>query len=708
MAELLIEIFTEELPALPLLRNVETMQKSWNNILSTNHLASSFDFFYTPRRLVFIHNDFSLKQDDREIQSYGPPLSIAYNADKSPTKAMQSFLQKNNISANEVRTTLKDNKEVLFYQKIQEGKLAQEILPQMVYEWLTSLNFGKSMRWGNYKEGFIRPIRNICILLDYKLIECDLYGLSSSNIIKAHRQAKTSQATITNTESYLQFLKNHGVILSQVERRQLILESIAKLEKQHAIKVEMDNELLDEIIAITEYPSVLLGRFDERFLKIPQEMIITSMKENQRYFAVYKNERLYNGFIVVSNAFGGDFDLIVRGNEKVLKARLQDAEFFYENDLKAKMNFGNLHNIGFLEGAGNLSDKIQRELEVAQNLIAMLNTMQESISSKELDSITQALKFAKCDLLSQSVNEFPELQGIMGSDFAKHINFDENICLAIKEQYLPHGLDSNLPSQKVSAIVNIAIKLDTLFTLFNLNKIPTGSKDPFALRRQASAILKICHVFGFDMTLDSLCALSKEKYCNITLSSLKAFIQERIYGIFSEINPSIIRCVLMREFGIAESFDKIIALHSYLSSVDIKSVISTFKRVANILETDETHCSNINETLFEESEKELYKSLQDYTQQKQVTQFYKISSQDRITALSSLITKTYTQAMQHYATHYLTQMQLLFTLKTKLDKVFDSVLINAEDRRLKTNRIALITLVFNEFLEFGDMREISL
>lgn len=678
---LLIEVFTEELPALPLLKAQDSIKQAWIKTLKENNIESNFEFYFTPRRLVLIHNDFPAKSKQIKEQIYGAPVSIAYDSSGMPTRALNSFLEKNNIDKSELKTTFKDGKEVLFYEKITPGIESNSILSSMVESWLKSLNFGKSMRWGDLLDGFIRPIRNICILLGDEFIKCDIFALDSTNEISAHRQAKENSKKIKNLQEYLIFLESNGVILSQDKRRENILNQIQNIESKCDVNVEIDSDLLNEIIAITEFPTALLGSFNEKFLQIPQEMIITSMKENQRYFAVYKNDRLFNGFIVVSNAFVSDFSVIIKGNEKVLRARLHDAEFFYNNDLSAKMDFGKLDSILFMQGAGSLSEKIVREKEIATKLV---NLLKDSINITEsnVSEITQSLEIAKNDLLSQSVGEFPELQGIMGSYFASDAGFNIEICRAIKEQYLPNGLDSSLPTKRVSAIVNLAIKLDNLFTLFSLQKIPTGSKDPFSLRRQAAGLLKICHQFDFDITISDICALCGSK--NV-FNALLNFITERMYGIFAHINPSIVRSVLVRGFGIKSSFDKILAIACYLDSVDIKEVISTFKRVANILQDDiaSLDSKGVNVSLFEPSEATLYNALQDYKAKN--IESLKLDSEG-----------------------YLAKLQNLFALKPHLDKVFDNVLINTDDTHLKQNRIALISLAFQEFLVFGDMREISM
>lgn len=691
MAELFIEIFTEELPAIPLLRNISNIKESWKKILKENRLESYFDFFYTPRRLSFIHKDFALKQPNAKIELYGPPLAISYDSNNNPTKAMQSFLQKNNITKDMVKTAIKDNKEVLFYKKEVIGMESSKLLESMVIALLSSLQFGKSMRWGNCKDSFIRPIRNICIMLDNKNIACNAYNIKGNNQIFAHRQAKDTNGEqkshhVTSIESYITFLTQNGVILDQDKRKEIILKEIKELENKYNIKVEIDIDLLQEIVAITEYPHAMFGVFDEKFLKIPKEMIITSMKENQRYFAVYKDLELFHGFVVVSNSFGGDFSLIVKGNEKVLRARLEDAMFFYTQDIDSKMDFGDIESISFMEGAGSLADKTFREQRIANSLIALLNTKRIYCSENEKKLVIKALKYAKCDLLSQSVGEFPELQGIMGSYFAKDIGMESEVCLAIKEQYLPNGTQTTLPSDKISAFVNIANKLDTIFTLFSINKIPSGSKDPFALRRQATAILKIAHQFSFDLSIKEICNIASKDYSNAKQDNLIDFMMDRVYGIFPGVNPSIVRCVLLMGFGITQSFDKILALASYFESVDIKSVIGTFKRVSNILD-DKNLAKDIvlNTELFEYSETKLYNNLMKYEQN------------NKEETVNNTIN----------AESYLAQIQNLFSLKSDLDSVFDNVLIMTDDIELKKNRVGLITLVFKAFMKFGDMREIA-
>ena len=706
MQELLIEILTEELPALPLLNNLDSIKNSWLALLKAKRLESKPSFFYTPRRLVLIHEDFPAKQADSIEKLYGPPVQIAYE-NNSPSKALDSFIARYNLSLDELSTAKKGDKEVVFVERRIEGLDSKNLIPSLVIEWLEGLNFGKSMRWGLGTHSFIRPIRNILVLLGGELVEFEAYGLRSNNLIKPHRQARlTTDLKATGIRDYLGALEENGVVLDPSRRESLILDSIKDIEARWGLRVEIDIGLLAEVVAITEYPTVLFGRFDEKFLDLPKELISLSMKENQRYFACYKldSNDLYPGFVMVSNAFMGDYKLILKGNERVLLARLKDALFFYERDRQASLEFGDLGSIGFMEGAGSLRDKVEREKALGLRILSRLEGLGHlEFKSNDLEaSLVKSLEYAKRDLLSQTVGEFPELQGLIGAGFAKDLGFSKDECLAIREQYLPHGSNNDLPSRPLSALVNLSIKLDTIFSLFDKGKLPTGSKDPFALRRAAAAILKISARFGLDLGISDLCALcgsedSKVAYLGVDIGLLEGFITERVYGIFSEANPSLVRAVLKLGLGLSESLHRISALASYLARVDTKALASTFKRVANILEDgfDSKPTPSINEGLLSPAEEALYKGLLAYVASKESK-----SRGTRLGEIEGFLEAEYLAALEG-------QLEGLFGLSPLLSAFFDSVLINCEDENLRENRKNLVLLVFREFLEFGDMRELA-
>ena len=690
---LLIEILTEELPALPLLKELPHIIQKWQNIAKKHNISSTPTLYYTPRRLVLYEEGFLAHTPDSLIESYGPPLSIAYiDGDKTKglSKAGESFYKKNNLPLDyELETRIKDNKEVLYYAITQKGVETSSLLESMVVEWLHSLQFGKSMFWGDVEQGFIRPVRNILILLGEQSICVNAFNRHFGKVAQTfvHRDVSFEPFNIASIEQYFDTLKNNFVILNQHERKELILSQIATLESTHKIKVEIDTDLLNEIVAITEYPRAAYGSFDSSFLALPSEVIITSMKENQRYFATYKDSVLHNGFVLVSNSTAKDLSPIVQGNQKVLKARLADAMFFYENDLKKGFTPELLEQIVFVEDLGSLLDKSKRESALANALLESFAPALDSMDTPKDEAkriLTQATKYAKADLLTEMVYEFTELQGVMGYYYAKSFGMHPLVALAIKEQYLPTGEDSALPSHILSAILALSIKLDNIFALFSIDKIPTGSKDPFALRRAANGVIKIIthYDLDFDLLYDMPRLYQAGGYKISDMKRIEQFFIERLEGAL-KINPSIIRSVLKarvnnkRVLNLKSIIHNAKALNAFFEKSDKQALVSLFKRVANIL-SDEIKPTHIDESLLKLPE--------------EIALFQ---------ALKSL-------KSQALAADVDSQIAALFRLKEPLEAFFNSVLVNDENNAIKTNRQMLVFSVHSEFLRIGDMREITL
>ena len=651
---LLIEIGVEELPAIPFLKELPNIEKKWNDILEKNSLECEFEFFYTPRRLTLWHREFPTKQADKEIESWGAPKAVAQ---KNP-KAIEGFAKKNGVDVSEVTYKTKGDSEFLYIKKTQKGKSAKTLLGDMINEWLKSLNFGKTMRWGSNKEEFIRPIRwAVCMMRDESII-FDTFGITSSNITYGHRNYK-EPIYIDFVGKYFCQLDKKGVVLYQDQRRKSILENISKIEKENNVKVEIDNDLLEEIVTITEYPTPLLGSFDEKFLELPDEVIITSMKEHQRYFPVYK-DTLANHFVVVSNAKTDDFSEVINGNERVLRARLSDALFFWENDLKNGFNVEGLKNITYMDKLGSVYDKVQRERKIGAILAKKLN--------QDVELIDRAIYLSKADLLTEMVFEFTELQGIMGYYYACKFGEDKNVCLAIKEQY------QNTASNKFSAIVSIASKLDTIMSLFSIGKLPKGNKDPFALRRNAIAIINLIKEHNLDLDLKEIIDLIKDNYAEFNTNSVIEFIFERLYQIYKDVNPSVIKAVLASgDTNLLEIDKKIKALNEIVNSQDFKEIYTTFKRVANIVK-DVDVVTQIDESLFTDVEKELYQAFIE----------------------------------KNKGNTYLERIDNLFSLKPEIDKFFDNVMVNVDDEKLKRNRKNLIASIYKAFSDIADIKEITI
>ena len=680
-AVLFVEILLEELPAVPFLREFENFKTKWDKVLGDYELDCASEFFYTPRRLVILGRDFPLRTQDKEQEVFGPPVEIAFvNGDKTGalSNAGEAFLKKNNLSRGELGFALKDNREVLYAKSIQKGRASVEFVAEMMEKFLASLHFGKHMRWGSVKESFIRPIRNIMIFLGEEFVKSQAYGLDNAPKTLVHRDFGFEYREVRSFGQYEGLLKNHGVVLRQEERKNLVVEQIRAIEKESGLYVELDEELLSEVVAITESPRALLGSFDARFLELPKEVIVTSMKENQRYFALYQDsgyEKLAPHFIVVSNSTSPQDGVILSGNEKVLKARLEDAMFFYHNDLKRGLQTEGLEKLVFIEGAGSMADKVARERVLALALMEKFLKNRGDLESKFL----RAVELSKADLLSEMVYEFPNLQGLMGYYYALHQGEDESVAEAIKEQYLPLGEDSDLPSCAFSAILALAHKLDNIFTLFAIGKIPTGSKDPFALRRAASGVLRIIadRGFGFDLKEDLPRLFASVGYGVEYPEQIRQFFLERLGGILGG-NPSLLRSVLATgENDVVEIFSKTQALVKYFS-VNQSELIGTFKRVANILKDVENLGDlEVNENLFEcAEERELFE------------------------AYSKIVGRDFED--------YEELLRALCALKSPLDAFFDGVMVNVENPALRQNRIALIAKIYEEFLQVADIKEISL
>jgi glycyl-tRNA synthetase beta chain len=597
---LLIEIGVEELPAVPFLKELPNIEKIWTDILEQNKLLCGFNFYYTPRRFVFWHREFPISQEDSTQEFFGAPVAIAYK-DGVATPAANGFAKKCGVELEELQTITKNGNEVLYYKKEIKGQDSKDLLEDMVNQFISKLNFGKSMRWASRSDSFIRPIRNLSIVLGDQLVQAELFGVQSKKSAFAHRMVSYEPFEFDFAGDYFCKLDKNGVILYQDERRSIILDQMKKIENQHDIKIDIDEDLLDEIVAITEYPTALLGSFDEEFLTLPQEVIVNSMKEHQRYFAVFKDGKIQNKFIVVSNAKTDDFSLIVSGNEKVLRPRLADAMFFYKNDLKNGLSNEGLKNILFLKGLGTVYDKSLREAKIAQYLADIYN-----IQDKEL--LEKTVMLSKADLMSEMVYEFTELQGLMGYYYAKAAGEDEKLYTAIKEQYLPDGENSEVPSSTFSSIVALSAKLDSLFALFSVGKIPTGSKDPFALRRAAAGIVRISRENNLPLNFEKIMNDLSYLYDNLDQNKVMEFFTERLYQIFN-INSSVVKAVLNSgEKDILELSKKLDALAPIVQSSQYKDMSSTFKRVANIIkDIDINNHLSVDENLFEQDEeKELY------------------------------------------------------------------------------------------------------
>ncbi|GAA7264281.1 glycine--tRNA ligase subunit beta [Helicobacter pylori] len=696
--ELLVEILVEELPAQALLNEYKEMPKKLHALFQKRALeVGTIEVFYTPRRLCLFIKDFPLLTQETKEEFFGPPVKIACNH-QDKTQGLNAlglgFYQKLGLKdPKHFQTAFKNNKEVLYHAKIHAKQPTKDLIMPIVLEFLEGLNFGKSMRWGNVEKSFIRPIHNICVLFngeDFNDIEVKEYGFKTKQATKVHRQEGFDFIQVDSPKAYFEVLEKNHVILDPKKREAKILQEIKDLETKHCIIVETDRDLLDEVVAITEYPSALLGEFDKAFLKLPSEIIITSMKENQRYFAVFSQKSqesptLHNGFIVVSNAINKDKQKIIAGNQKVLKARLSDAVFFYENDLKKPLDNAPLESVVFVQGLGTLKDKMEREATIAQYLTQKYASSLNMPLEKALELVSRAVKIAKVDLLSEVVYEFSELQGIMGYYYALKQNENELVALSVKEQYLPASENAPLPSSVFSAIVALSLKLDSLFSLFSVGKIPSGSKDPFALRRLSFGLLKIIAHYGLEFDLKADLKNLFEKvgvYQSFDLEILEKFLLERFHNLI-DCNPSIIRSVLnTNERDIVKIIQKVKALKRFLddpkNAQKKELLFSAFKRLANInKDRNPNESSEFSARLFKEPKEHA---------------LFEAFNAIKTSAFESLDSK----------------IEAYFGLHAPLEEYFKSVLVMDKDIEIQKNRKNFLWGVYQSFLEIGDIKEIAI
>ncbi len=696
--ELLVEILVEELPAQALLNEYKEMPKKLHALFQKRALeVGNIEVFYTPRRLCLLVKDFPLLTQETKEEFFGPPVKIACNH-QDKTQGLNElglgFYQKLGLKDHQhFQTAFKNNKEVLYHAKIHAKESTKDLIMPIVLEFLEGLNFGKSMRWGNVEKSFIRPIHNICVLFNgenFNGIEVKEYGFKTKQATKVHRQEGFDFIQVDSPKAYFEVLEKNHVILDPKKREAKILQEIKELETKHNIIVETDRDLLDEVVAITEYPSALLGEFDKAFLKLPSEIITTSMKENQRYFAAFNQKSqesptLHNGFIVVSNAISKDKQKIIAGNQKVLKARLSDAVFFYENDLKKPLDNAPLESVVFVQGLGTLKDKMEREAIIAQYLTQKYASSLNMPLEKALELIARAVRIAKADLLSEVVYEFSELQGIMGYYYALKQNENELVALSVKEQYLPASENAPLPSSVFSAIVALSLKLDSLFSLFSAGKIPSGSKDPFALRRLSFGLLKIVAHYGLEFDLKADLKNLFEKvgvYQSFDLEVLEKFLLERFNNLI-DCNPSIIRSVLnTNERDIVRIIQKVKALKRFLddpkNAQKKELLFSAFKRLANINKD-----RNPNES--SEFSISLFKELQEHA-------LFEAFNAIKTSVFESLDSK----------------IEAYFGLHAPLEEYFKSVLVMDKDIEIQKNRKNFLWGVYQSFLEIGDIKEIAI
>jgi len=502
----LLEIGLEEMPAQMILPAVEQLKSLAQKTCEKHRLNfNDLKTYSSPRRLAIELSGLPDKENDRKVELKGPPLSVAKDADKNWTKAAEGFARKNNISIQSLETKTIDGKEYLFAQQRELGQPVPELLQESALQWISQLSFPKNMRWGSYRTRYIRPIRWVVALWNSKVVPIKLEMLVAGNQTRGHRFLSTGYSRIKHASDYEQHLHGLKVIADFEKRRQSIVSQVRKLEKKHDCHVELDETLLNEVTNLVEWPTVLIGDFEKEFLELPDEVLITSMEVHQRYFPVFSSKKkkssgekkLLPNFVTVRNGNSKSLDTVRRGNSKVLRARLSDARFFYQEDQKSTLDEFNkkAEKVVFFQSRGSQHQRVQRITQLSAFISDKLN-----LSSAQQKHVQRIAELSKFDLETRMVYEFPELQGVMGQNYARLKNEQDVVCNGIMEHYYPRNAKDSLPVDSETVPVAIGDKLDLLTTAFSLGMVPSGAADPYALRRNAQGITQL--ILGLSLSLD--------------------------------------------------------------------------------------------------------------------------------------------------------------------------------------------------------------
>ena len=678
----LVEIGTEELPP----KALKTLATSFadNVEAELNQAGLSFDkieWFAAPRRLAVKVLKLATQQPSKEIEKRGPAVSAAFDAEGKPTKAAEGWARGCGITVEQAERIATDNGEWLVHRAKIEGQPTKNLLNDIVANALAKLPIPKPMRWADKTVQFIRPVHTVTMLLGDELIEGEILGVASARTIRGHRFLGEKEFEIQHADQYPQLLREKGSVVADFNERkaEILAKSQAKATALGGV-ADIEESLLEEVTSLVEYPNVLAAKFEERFLSVPAEALVYTMKGDQKYFPIYdKDGKLLPHFIFVSNINPEDPTAIIEGNEKVVRPRLTDAEFFFKTDLKQKLvdRLPRLETVLFQQQLGTLKDKTDRIEQLAGEIA-------KQIGADEAKAKRAGL-LSKCDLMTNMVFEFTDTQGVMGMHYARHDGEDEEVAVALNEQYMPRFAGDELPKSLVASAVALADKFDTLTGIFGIGQAPKGSADPFALRRAALGALRIIVEKNLPLDLEDLvkksAALFRDKLTN---SNVVADVVDFMLGRFRAwyqdegIAVDVIQAVLARRPTRPADFDARVRAVAHFRTLDsAEALAAANKRVSNILAKADAAIGEINLTAcVEPAEKALAEA---------------------VLALRTEVQPLIAQG------DYTAVLDKLANLRTPVDSFFDNVMVNAEDPTLRQNRLAILNTLQGLFLQVADI-----
>ena len=679
---LLIELGTEELPPKALRKLAEAFAEKFTEELTKAELAfARVEWFAAPRRLALKVHQLATTQNDKQVEKRGPAVSAAF-VDGKPTPAAAGWARSNGIEVEQADRLVTDKGQWLVYRATVTGQPTRNLIADMTATALASLPIPKLMRWGASRTQFVRPVHTLCMLLGSELIEGNVLGLTSGRTIRGHRFMGEAEFQIEHADQYPALLEERGKVIADFARRKAFIQAGAEAAAAKLGGIaDIEESLLEEVTSLVEWPVILTATFEEKFLDVPAEALVYTMKGDQKYFPVYDAAgKLMPNFIFVSNIDSKDPSQIIAGNERVVRPRLSDAEFFFKTDKKQPLSarLETLQTVLFQQQLGTLKDKSVRIAEMSAFIAARIGA--------DVEHATRAGLLSKCDLMTQMVMEFTDTQGVMGMHYARHDGEAEDVAVALNEQYMPRFAGDALPQGLVACAVAIADKLDTLVGIFGIGQAPKGDKDPFALRRAAIGTLRIIVEKQLDLDLTDLVAKAVELYGN-KLTNAKAadevidFMLARFRASYQDdgIEVDVIQAVLARRPTRPADFDRRVKAVSHFRTLDAAEALAAAnKRVSNILaKFDGQLNAAVDGSL-----------LQDSAEQALAAKVAELES-----ALAPLFA----------AGEYQQALSTLAGLRDVVDTFFEQVMVMAEDAALRLNRLTLLARLRNLFLEIADI-----
>jgi len=685
MSRYLLEIGVEEIPSDYIQTTKNQLKEKFQKLVDENKLTvDEIRVESTPRRFAVFLENINASNSDSLISVKGPSAAIAYDENGNPNKPLLGFLKGQGAEVSDVVIKDYNGSDYVYIEKKEESKSVDQVLKKNVYDLVKSINFKRSMRWGGKSIRWARPIRYFVSILDDKILEFDAEGITVSNVTRGHRTLGEDKIVIDSIDNYEKLLRDNYVILSYKDRRDTIIRGLNKINMEKGGEYMHDEDLLDEVINIVEYPTVLAGDIDTKYLELPKEVIITPMKDHQRYFPVLdENENLLPYFLLVRNGDDNHGENVVLGNKKVLVARLEDAKFFYEIDTAKDLEeyVEELRNLTFFEGLGSMYQKTQRLVDLSAKYQQELN-LGEDIK----EDLKRAAYLSKADLVTKMVIEFTELQGTMGKIYALNSKENERVANAIEEQYMPTSAGGDLPKTITGIVLSIADKIDSIVGLYAIGKYVTGSQDPFGLRRQALGLINIILENNIDVDLkdlinDSLIVYTEENELPFdydqTMAKTIEFIKDRLKNMLidDEFRYDIVNSVINSEqSNILRIYQRVKATSEFVE--ENEDALSYFNRINNLAK--ENNLTEIDSNLLEnELENKFYE---------QITSIENRAFQS---------SEDYKQELKNVADTAIVGNDYL-----------DNTMINVEDEAVKNNRLAMLNNLSQRIKKVFDINQI--